>query len=383
MAQYWIEQRIRGAIINIASMGSYRPLSGGWAYSAAKAAVINQTVAHARELAPHGIRVNALAPGFFLGKQNRRLLMAEDGTPTARGQAVLAHTPLGRFGDPDELIAAAVFLANGRWLAPATTSKEGSHERVPQPSRCPQAGRTRRGRRCLSSLGAGAASLLSPAQAYAQAAPGSLLRTVLDRGKLIVGTGSTNAPWHFEDEKGQLVGMDITMARILAKGLFDDENKVEFVLQDPAARIPNITTGKVDIVIQFMTVTPARAQLVNFTRPYYVEGVALLTRPKGESRPSSALLAGGANTKVSILQNVDAEQLVHAGAAAGAGDAARHPGQRHPGARIRARRRRGGRPLDGALAGQAQTRTATSTAARSWYHACSIGAPCARAIRTG
>jgi NAD(P)-dependent dehydrogenase (short-subunit alcohol dehydrogenase family) len=112
VAQYWIEQRIRGAIINIASMGSYRPLSGGWAYSAAKAAVMNQTVAHARELAPHGIRVNALAPGFFLGKQNRRLLMAEDGTPTARGQAVLAHTPLGRFGDPDELIAAAVFLAS-------------------------------------------------------------------------------------------------------------------------------------------------------------------------------------------------------------------------------------------------------------------------------
>jgi NAD(P)-dependent dehydrogenase (short-subunit alcohol dehydrogenase family) len=113
VAQYWIAQGIRGAIINIASMGSYRPLSGGWAYSAAKAAVMNQTVAHARELAPHGIRVNALAPGFFLGKQNRRLLVAEDGTPTARGQAVLAHTPLGRFGQPDELIGAAVFLASG------------------------------------------------------------------------------------------------------------------------------------------------------------------------------------------------------------------------------------------------------------------------------
>ncbi len=112
VAQYWIAQGVRGAIINIASMGSYHPLSGGWAYSAAKAAVMNQTVAHARELAPHGIRVNALAPGFFLGKQNRRLLVADDGTPTARGQAVLAHTPLGRFGQPDELIGAAVFLAS-------------------------------------------------------------------------------------------------------------------------------------------------------------------------------------------------------------------------------------------------------------------------------
>ena len=61
--------------------------------------------------------------------------------------------------------------------------------------------------------------------------------------------------------------MDIAMARILAQGLFDDESKVEFVRQDPAQRIPNITTGKVDIVIQFMTVNPQRAQLVAFSRP--------------------------------------------------------------------------------------------------------------------
>src|SRR5574342_357660 len=79
----------------------------------------------------------------------------------------------------------------------------------------------------VSGIGAGVVSALSPQQAYAQAAPTSLLRTVLDRKKLIVGTGSTNAPWHFEDEKGQLVGMDIAMGRILAAGLFDDANKVE------------------------------------------------------------------------------------------------------------------------------------------------------------
>ena len=115
---------------------------------------------------------------------------------------------------------------------------------------------------------------------------------MLDRGKLIVGTGSTNAPWHFEDDKGQLTGMDITMARILAKGLFDDPTKVEFVKQEPAARIPNITTGKVDIVIQFMTISPARAQLVAFSRPYYVEGVALLTSPKGKLKTFKQLMAG-------------------------------------------------------------------------------------------
>jgi polar amino acid transport system substrate-binding protein len=160
-------------------------------------------------------------------------------------------------------------------------------------------------------LATAAATTLDPGRAYAQAAGTSLLRTVLDRGKLVVGTGSTNAPWHFEDESGKLTGMDITMARILAAGLFDDPDAIEFVLQDPAARIPNIATGKVDITIQFMTVTPGRAQQVAFTRPYYVEGVALLTKPGSPKEKFDALLAGGSSTNVSILQNVDAEQNTH------------------------------------------------------------------------
>ena len=157
---------------------------------------------------------------------------------------------------------------------------------------------------------AAAAAALTPRQAAAQAAPASALRTVLDRGKLIVGTGSTNAPWHFEDDKGQLTGMDIAIARILAKGLFDDVNKVEFIRQEPAARIPNLTTGKVDIVVQFMTVSPARAQLVNFSRPYYIEGVALLTSVKGKFKAHKELLDAGAGAKVSVLQNADADTLV-------------------------------------------------------------------------
>jgi polar amino acid transport system substrate-binding protein len=158
---------------------------------------------------------------------------------------------------------------------------------------------------------AGGAAVLSPKQAYAQAAGDSLLRTILERGNLIVGTGSTNAPWHFEDETGNLMGMDIAMAQILAQGLFDDPTKVEYVRQEADARIPNVTTGKVDITIQFMTVTPGRAQLVNFTRPYYVEGIALLTKPGSEKEKFDALLAGAAGTKVSILQNVDADDSVH------------------------------------------------------------------------
>jgi polar amino acid transport system substrate-binding protein len=156
-----------------------------------------------------------------------------------------------------------------------------------------------------------AATPLKPEQAYAQAASTSLLRTVLDRGKVIVGTGSTNAPWHFENDQGQLVGMDITMGKLLAKGLFDDESKVEFVDEAPDQRIPNLTTGKVDIVIQFMTITAGRAQLINFTRPYYVEGIALLTRPDAANKAFDALLKGGKDTKVSILQNADADGYVH------------------------------------------------------------------------
>lgn len=148
-------------------------------------------------------------------------------------------------------------------------------------------------------------------QAAAQSSKRSLLRDVLDKGTVRVGTGSTNAPWHFEDEQGKLVGMDITMARILAKGLFDDDAAFEFVQQDPAARIPNINTGKVDIVIQFMTATPQRAQLVAFTRPYYVEGVSLMSRPDGKLKEYDKMLAAGSDAKVSVLQNIDAERLVH------------------------------------------------------------------------
>ena len=101
------------------------------------------------------------------------------------------------------------------------------------------------------------------------------------------------------------------MARILAKGLFDDESKVEFVLQDPAARIPNMATGKVEITIQFMTVSPIRAQQVAFTRPYYIEGMALLTSPAARSEKFDALEAGGATTKVSILQTSTPRASVH------------------------------------------------------------------------
>jgi NAD(P)-dependent dehydrogenase (short-subunit alcohol dehydrogenase family) len=111
----WIAEKIKGCIINLTSMTSYNPLSGVWAYDAAKAATLNLTMAAANEFAPCGIRVNAIAPGFFIGKQNKTLLIDEKtGEYTERGKAVLGHTPFKRFGDVSELAGATLFLASSR-----------------------------------------------------------------------------------------------------------------------------------------------------------------------------------------------------------------------------------------------------------------------------
>ncbi len=102
----------RGVIINIASMASFRALTRVPAYTVAKAAVASFTQWLAVYLGKSGVRVNAIAPGFFLTQQNYRLLVAEDGTFTPRAQKILAHTPMGRLGEPEELIGTLLWLCD-------------------------------------------------------------------------------------------------------------------------------------------------------------------------------------------------------------------------------------------------------------------------------
>ena len=100
-----------GSIVNISSLAAHRALTRVVGYGAAKAAVENLTRWLAVELAPRGVRVNAIAPGFFVGEQNRALLLDESGALTERGKRIVAATPMGRFGEPHEVAGTVVWLA--------------------------------------------------------------------------------------------------------------------------------------------------------------------------------------------------------------------------------------------------------------------------------
>jgi polar amino acid transport system substrate-binding protein len=149
---------------------------------------------------------------------------------------------------------------------------------------------------------AGAAYIGSTQIAQAQAAPaGGKLSEVLNRGHLIAGVTLTIPPWGYKNEAGEASGFDIEIARIIAKGLFADPTKVEFFEQEMDARIPNLASGKVDITVELITVTAPRAQLVEFSIPYFREGVT--TMQLADSKYSGAKSMIGKGATITALQN--------------------------------------------------------------------------------
>lgn len=134
---------------------------------------------------------------------------------------------------------------------------------------------TRRRGIALALTGMGGAALL-PARAEAQSATESRMDTVVKRGHLIVATSNSSPPLCYADDQGKLIGFDIDIAKLVARGMFGDENKIDFQVVDSSGRWPAVLSGRVDFGISSTTIYPDRALRVGFTAPYMDSGMSIL-----------------------------------------------------------------------------------------------------------
>src|SRR5262249_20535412 len=140
---------------------------------------------------------------------------------------------------------------------------------------------------------------------------GSRLQDVLSRGRLVAGIQSDYPPFCYKDDSGDIVGFDVDICRLLAKGLFGDGAKLDIRVVTADARIPSVVIGD-DDVSSTLTITTQRAQQVEFTDCYYRSGTGFLLPAGGKYKDFAGLKAGGADVTVSALQNVMIADWVHA-----------------------------------------------------------------------
>lgn len=134
----------------------------------------------------------------------------------------------------------------------------------------------------------------------------NLMEKILKNDKLVVGVKFDAKPFGFKDTDGELKGFDIDLAKKIAKNILGDENKVEFVQVTPSSRILTLTSGKVDMVIATMSITPQRRKVVNFSMPYYLAGQALMTPKNSDIQGLTDLR----NKKVIVVLGTTGERSI-------------------------------------------------------------------------
>src|SRR5438094_3306017 len=158
--------------------------------------------------------------------------------------------------------------------------------------------------RVYTVLAAGVVGLLLAASVAAGAEEKSRMDVVLERGKLIVVTLGTTPPFAFNDDKGELVGFDVDICRLVAEALFKDPTKVEFVVVTGEGRWPAIESGRADMGVGGTTTYPDRAVRVAFTRPFIDSGISILVTKK-----SGIKSIAGLNSEKNTVANLNNPQM--------------------------------------------------------------------------